>query len=52
MSETLSIMFDDLNREAQSQVLEFYGCNRPEDGNFEVVPLFVLQKEEQDREEQ
>lgn len=47
MSETLTIMFDDLNSEAQNQVLEFYGYNSPEGGNLDVVPLFVLEKEDQ-----
>jgi len=46
MSKTLEIMFDDLNNEAQREVLRFYGCETPEDGNFDIVPLFVLQVEE------
>ena len=52
MSETLEITFDDLNSKAQREVLEFYGYNSPEDGNLDVVPLFVLEKEDQDRKEQ
>jgi len=45
MSETLEIMFDDLNARARKEVLEFYGYDGPEDGNLDVVPLFVLEKE-------
>jgi len=45
MSETLTIMLDDLNSKAQKEVLEFYGYKSPEDGNLDIVPLFVLEKE-------
>ena len=51
MSKTLTIMFEDLNNEAQKEVLEFYGYGGPEDGNLDVVPLFILEKEEQERKE-
>ncbi len=49
MSETLEIMFDDLNAKARKEVLEFYGYDSAEDGNLDVVPLFILEKEEQER---
>ena len=49
MSKTLTIMLEDLNSDAQKEVLEFYGYDSPEEGNLDVVPLFVLEKEEQDR---
>lgn len=52
MSETLEIMFDDLNAKAQKKVLEFYGYVSPEEGNLDVVPLFILEKQEQDKEGQ
>ena len=42
MSETLTIMLDDLTHEAQKQVLEFYGYETAAEGNLDVVPLFVL----------
>jgi len=48
MSETLEIMFDDLNVKARKEVLEFYGYDSLEEGNFDVVPLFILEKQEQD----
>ena len=49
MSETLEIMFDDLDVKARKEVLEFYGYDSPEEGNLDVVPLFILEKQEQDR---
>jgi len=51
MSPTLTVVFDDLNSKAQKEVLEFYGYDSPEDGNLDVVPLFILEKEEQNRKE-
>jgi len=49
MAKMLTIMFDDLNKETQKEVLEFYSYNSPEDGNLDVVPLFILEKEEEER---
>ena len=45
MSETLTIMLDNLNSEAQKEVLEFYGYATAAEGNLDVVPLFVLEKD-------
>ena len=42
----LEIFFHDLDEEAQQRVLELYGINSPEDMNFDVVPLFVLEYED------
>jgi hypothetical protein len=50
MSETLTIMFDDLSSEAQKEVLAFYGYATAAEGNLDVTPLFVLEME--DRKEQ
>jgi hypothetical protein len=44
-------MLEDLNGKTQKEVLQFYGYDSPEEGNLDVVPLFVLEKEEQDRKE-
>lgn len=44
MSETLEIMFDDLESKAQQEVLEFYNYDSPEEGNLDVVPIFILEK--------
>ena len=49
MSKTLSIMLEDLNSKAQREVLKFYGYDSPEEGNLDVVPLFILEKEEENR---
>ena len=51
MSKTLTIMLEDLNGKAQKEVLEFYGYDGPEEGNLDVVPLFVLEKEEESEKE-
>jgi len=51
MSKTLTIMFEDLNSKARKEVLRFYGYKGPSEGNLDVVPLFVLEKEEQERKE-
>ena len=52
MSDTLNIMLDDLNDEAQKEVLKFYGYETAEEGNLDVVPLFVLETDERERKEQ
>jgi hypothetical protein len=49
MSKTLTIMLENLNSDAQKEVLEFYGYDNPEEGNLDIVPLFVLEKEDQER---
>lgn len=48
MPKTLTIMLEDLNSKAQKEVLEFYGYDSPKAGNLDVVPLFILEKEEQE----
>jgi len=45
MSQKLTIMLADLNDQSQKEVLEFYGYKNAEQGNLDVVPLFVLEKE-------
>ena len=50
MSETLIIMLADLNNQAQKEVLEFYGYESAQEGNLDVVPLFVLEEEEPEQE--
>ena len=51
MSETITIMLADLSTEAQREVLDFFGYQTPEEGNFDIVPLFVLEKDERERKE-
>ena len=51
MSETLTIMLEDLNSETRREVLKFYGYKTAAEGNLDVVPLFVMEKEEPERKE-
>ena len=51
MSETLTIMLADLNDETQREILNFYGYESAAEGNLDVVPLFVMEKEEPGRKE-
>ena len=41
--ESVDIMFSDLTEEAQKMVLGLYGYNHPNDGNFDIFPLFTLE---------
>jgi len=41
----MEIFFDDLKEETQKRVLDFYNLTRPEDGNYDVHPLCVLNYE-------
>ena len=44
---TIEIMFDDLTDEARRAFLEFQGLDNPQDGNYEIVPLAVVELEEE-----
>lgn len=44
--KTFEIMFDDLAEEAQRRFLEFQGLEDPKDGNYEVVPIAVIELED------
>ena len=46
MSETLTIMLEDLNNETQKEVLEFYGYATAAEGNLDVAPLFELERDD------
>lgn len=46
MADTLEIFISDLTGEAQKRVLEFLDLASPEEGNYDVFPLFVLEKPE------
>ena len=50
MSEALNIMLEDLNSQTQQEVLKFYDYETAAEGNFDIMPLFVLETE--DRKEQ
>jgi len=40
-----SIYFDDLKKECQRELLKFYGVDKPEDMNWDVVPVVTLEGE-------
>jgi len=46
--KTFKIMFDDLNDEAQKVFLEFQGLDNPEDGNFDISPLAIVDFEDEE----
>jgi hypothetical protein len=46
MSEALTIMLENLSSETQKEVLKFYGYETAAEGNLDIIPLFVLEKEE------
>jgi hypothetical protein len=39
----VEIMFSDLIEEKQKEILELYGMSSEEEGNFEIIPLAVLE---------
>ena len=49
--KTLEIYFSDLNEEAQKEVLNLYDIKDESDGNFEYIPLFILDCSEEDEDE-
>ena len=47
MGKTMEIYFSDLNEDAQKAVLDFYELETPEDGNYDVFPICVLEHEDE-----
>ena len=45
MLKTYEIYFENLNEETQRDVLEFYRMETPDEGNFELIPLCILETE-------
>ena len=45
---TFEITFDDLNEEAQREFLKFEGLENPQDGNYDVFPLAIVEREDED----
>lgn len=41
--DTVEIFFRDLTPEAQQAVLKLYGYNSPDEGNWDICPLFILE---------
>jgi len=42
--EEIRIYFNDLNKDAQIELLDFYGVESPDVMNWDTVPLIVLEK--------
>lgn len=42
------IYFDDLNSEAQDKYLEWIGIQKAEDGNFEYMPITILDRDDEE----
>ena len=51
MGKTMEIYFRDLNEDTQKAVLDFYGLETPEDGNYDVFPVCVLEYEDESLED-
>ncbi len=43
---SVEIYIDDLKPEIQKQVLEELGLDSAEDGNYDIIPLFSVEKPE------
>jgi hypothetical protein len=43
----LEIYFRDLAEEKQKELLEFYEYGKPEDGNWDIAPICVIEKGEE-----
>jgi len=41
------IMFGDLNEEAQKRFLAFQGLDNPKDGNLDIVPIAIVELDEE-----
>ena len=44
--KSFEIYFDDLKKEAQEALLDFYGFKSQDEMNWNIVPLAVLETEE------
>lgn len=44
----VEIFFKDLSKEAQKAVLKEFNISSEEDGNWDVLPLFTLEADEED----
>jgi hypothetical protein len=51
MKLQLDIFFKNLNVATQNKVLDFYKLESEEEGNFDVLPLTTLEKEDEDEDE-
>ncbi len=44
--KAFEIMFSDLSEEAQKRFLEFQRLDDPEDGNFDIAPIAIVELDE------
>lgn len=44
--DDLEIYFEDLSKEAQNFLLDMYGISKPEDLNWDTVPIAIIPKPE------
>ena len=44
--KTFEVMFDDLSEEAQRRFLEFQGLEDSKDGNYDIVPIAIIELED------
>ena len=40
----MEIFFADLNEEVQNRVLKFYKISSPEELNYDIVPIIILER--------
>ncbi len=45
---TFEIMFNNLNEETQKELLEFEGVKSPSDCNYEITPICILEKTQEE----
>ena len=48
--KTLEIYFSDLNEKMQEEIYRFFGYTEEEGDNFDIIPLFILEYDEEDGE--
>ena len=45
MEKVIEIFFDDLKEDKQKEILEAFGVEKPEDMNWDVFPLAIINVE-------
>jgi len=48
MDKTIDIFFDDLKEEKQQEVLKAFEIEKPEDMNWDVIPLTIVSTPEEE----
>jgi hypothetical protein len=48
MIETFEIYFRDLNKDAQERFLTFQEIENPEDGNYDVFPIAIIELDKEE----